>query len=116
MSTPYPLSRCTQTEPNTFSIYLTEEIFGDTEKGFAVVETLVAFIVLTPGPSDGDVRLGLRVNGRFADAFENFAFDNEGEVQGLYLKVLQRLQAVAEGRALLVEATKLLPAAPDATG
>lgn len=106
----YPLSRLTQTEPNTFSIYLTEQLFGDPATGYAVVETLVGYIKVEESDHDASPRLRLYLNKRFEDAGMGFAFDDQGEVTDLYLKVLQRLQAVAEGRALLAEAPKLLDA------
>lgn len=104
----YPLSRLTQTEPNTFSIYLTEQLFGDPATGYAVVETLVGFIKVEAVGPDASPRLRLYLNKRFEDAGVGFAFDDEGEVTDLYLNVLRRIQAVAEGRALLAEAPKLL--------
>ena len=107
--TQHPLSRCVQTDPNTFSILLTEEIFGEPEKGFAVLETLCAYIKVEPNAA-GEPRLRLYFSRRFDDAAQGFVFDDQGEVRDLYLKVLQRLQAVAEGRALLAEAPKLLSA------
>jgi len=105
----YPLSRLVQTDVNVYSVYLIDNVFGDPSAGFAVVESIVAFILVEPG-ADNTPRLRLRVNARFQDAFQNFVFDDEGEAQELYLKVLQRLQAVAEGKALLAKAPALITA------
>jgi hypothetical protein len=105
----HPLSRLVQTDVNVFSIYLTEQLYGDPQAGFAVMETMVGLIKVEPGV-DGTPRLRLHLNRRFEDAARGFVFDDQGEVPELYLRVLQRLQAVAEGRALLVEAPKILAA------